>query len=99
VSNYLVLMYLYLFLKSTSDNIAAANKRALIAASHDNRRLIIEERNQLIKLHEIGVYSKEELLRKLDALDDLEPINPTNQGRAMSPSASQSEFNTSFDEL
>lgn len=72
----------------SSDNIAAANKRAAIAASHDNRRLVIEERNQLIKLFEIGVYSKDELLRKSEGLDGLEPTDTTNNGRDMSPLSS-----------
>lgn len=48
----------------------AANMRAEAANEQARRRLNIEERDQLIKLHKIGVYSKEELLEKLRALED-----------------------------
>lgn len=60
----------------------AANMRAEAANEQARHRLNIEERDQLIKLHKIGVYSKEELLEKLRALED----KPKKRARTRSPS-------------
>ena len=75
-----------------SDNLAAAEKRACIAANHEYRRIAIEECNQLIKLHEIGIYSKEELIEKLKALDKPQPIGLLKQGSTSTISNSLDDF-------
>ena len=63
-----------------SDNIAAAQKHACVAAEHERCRIAIEERAQLIKLFELGIYSKEELLKKLKDLENPQPIDLSKDG-------------------
>jgi len=70
------------------DNIAAAEKRACIAADHEHRRIAIEKRSQLIKLFEIGIYSKDELHRKLKALEKSQPVGLLKEGSTSTISGS-----------
>ncbi len=46
-----------------------AKERAAVHSEHNRRRLLLEERNQLIELFKLQVYTKEQLIEKLNALD------------------------------
>lgn len=54
-----------------------------------NRQLLIDEREQLIKLHELGVYNRKQLLRKMKELEDgaagSSKAPPAKKQRAASP--------------
>jgi hypothetical protein len=80
--------YSYVLFLVYRDNIAAAEKRACIAADHERRRIAIEERNQLIKLYEIGIYSKDEILKKLAALENPQPTDLLKEGSTSAISGS-----------
>ena len=69
-------------------NIAAAEKCAYIAADHKQHCIAIEECNQLIKLFEIEIYSKDELLKKLTALENPQPIGLSKEGETSTLSGS-----------
>jgi hypothetical protein len=65
ITCFFVLCYLIRF----SQNLEAANEHATAANDQAHCHLLIDECKQLIKLHELGVYAKSELIKKLAALD------------------------------
>jgi len=61
-------------MEAASECAAAANDQA-------HRRLLIDEHEQLIKLHELSVYTKSELIKKLAALDDNLSTSKSSHGQ------------------
>ncbi|EDR05479.1 uncharacterized protein LACBIDRAFT_329790 [Laccaria bicolor S238N-H82] len=66
-------------------NMEAANNRAAVLNQQNERRLRLEELEQCIKLHTLGVYSKEELLNLLRDLDGSQPAPKRVCPRSPSP--------------
>jgi hypothetical protein len=74
-------------LSSFSQNIEAASECASAANQQAHRHLLIDKRKQLIKLHELGVYSRSELIKKLAALDgDSSTSRSSKRAQTRSPS-------------
>jgi hypothetical protein len=70
-----------------------AKERAAVHSEHNRRRLLLEERNQLIELFKLQVYTKEQLIEKLNALDSSSSLSFSSSSSSSLSFSSSSSSN------